>query len=711
MEPLYAHSRNRAGRRHPLVDHLRRTAELAAEFAAPFGGTELARAAGLLHDLGKASPAFQSYLREAERGTGPAHGPDHKAAGAVLAARLRLEPLALLIQGHHGGLHDRSDAASWLRDQLGSEEVRRTLEDLPAELRRLLRFDPPRLPDLDRGQSELFLRMLFSALVDADFLDTEAHFAPETAAERARPMPDPARLLERLEDHLRDLEGKVSPTPVNRARAEIHAACLAAARLPPGLFRLAVPTGGGKTLAGMAFALRHALEHGMRRVIVAVPFTSVTEQTADVHMGVWGPEPVLEHHSALDLEALPDPRRRLWMRLAAENWEAPIVVTTTVQLFESLFGRTTSRTRKLHNVARSVILVDEAQALPVGLMRPIVEMLRLLCAGYGCSVVLSTATQPVADVPQLSWLGEGRDLVPEPRRFFERLRRVEWVTARERWSAERVAAEAARSPQALVVLNTRRAAVRQLDRCGVEALHLSTLLCGAHRRRVLAEVRHRLKQGAPCLLVTTQVIEAGVDVDFPLVLRAVAPFDSVVQAGGRCNREGRLERGRTVVFVPEEDRLPPGAYRTGAHLTEGMLRQPGLDFDDPGAAAEYFRQLYRTLETDQPRVLEAQRDLAYERVAERFRMIPDAGEPVVVPYEPEAGRLHDRLARASNPGEARDTLRRLQPYLVELWPEELAQARRRGWVEEGPLPLWTGPYDQVRGVGVLFSEESPSGGG
>ncbi len=711
MEPLYAHSRNRAGRRHPLVDHLRRTAELAAAFAAPFGGAELAQAAGLLHDLGKASPAFQSYLLEAERGLGPSHGPDHKAAGAVLAAQLGLDPLALLVQGHHGGLRDRSDAAVWLRTHLRSEEVRRTMENLPAELDQLLRFDPPSVPNLDRREAELFLRMLFSALVDADFLDTEAHFAPETAAERARPMPGPAQLLERLEDHLRRLEAGVPLTPVNRARAEIHAACLAAAELPPGLFRLAVPTGGGKTLAGMAFALKHALEHGMRRVIVAVPFTSVTEQTADVHRKVWGPDPVLEHHSALDPEDLPDPRRRLWMRLAAENWEAPIVVTTTVQLFESLFGRTTSRTRKLHNLARSVILIDEAQALPVGLMRPIVEMLRLLCACYGCSVVLSTATQPVADVPGLGWLGEGRDLVPEPRRFFDRLRRVEWVTVDERWSAERVAAEAARSPQALVVLNTRRGAMRQLDRCGREALHLSTLLCGAHRRRVLEEVRRRLGQGEPCLLVTTQVIEAGVDVDFPLVLRAVAPFDSVVQAGGRCNREGRLERGRTVVFVPEEDRLPPGAYRAGAEITAGMLRRPGLDFDDPGAAGAYFHQLYGLLDTDERRVLEAQRDLAYERVAERFRMIPDAGEPVVVPYGPEADRLHGLLASASNPGEARDTLRRLQPYLVELWPEELALARRRGWIEEGPLPLWTGPYDQVRGVGALFSDESESGGG
>jgi CRISPR-associated endonuclease/helicase Cas3 len=700
---LYAHSRNPAGKRDPWEDHLQRVAECAAVFATPFGLEALVHAAGLLHDVGKASVQFQDYLRRCElSGPGPARGPDHKGAGAVLAQRLGMDYLVPIIEGHHGGLSDLKETRSWLRERASDAAVQATLDGLPRDVRDLVTpGDRPALPS-ERADAEMLLRMGFSALVDADCLDTEAHFSQWKAQARRNPVPGLGELRDRFAANQGALTARSPATEVNAVRREIMQAASAAASEPVGLFRLAVPTGGGKTRAAMGFALEHALLRGLRRVIVAVPFTSITEQTAEVYREIFGSEAVLEHHSGVEEEHA-EPGRRLWARLAVENWDAPIVVTTTVQLMESLFGNGTSKTRKLHRIAHSVIVIDEAQALPVRFMKPMVGMLRRLCDLCETTVVLSTATQPSADVGEMSWISEGRDMVPHPARLFDRMRRVEWTSAAESWDGARLAREMAAGAQAMVIVNTRRDAMRQLDQCP-GALHLSTLLCGAHRRQVLDAVRRRLASGDRCHLVSTQVVEAGVDVDFPLVLRALAPFDSIVQAGGRCNREGKLSRGRVVVFRGEGGRLPPD-YRTGTDLTRAMLAEGPVDFDDPSAAARYFRDLYRNKDLDSEHICDKQLSFAYETVARDFQMIEDTTKPVLVPFDAEAG-------------EARRLFRRLQPYLVGLRPRELERARRAGWTRDGIVPVWTGPYDQVRGVGALVedekkevSHERPSRGG
>jgi len=569
-------------------------------------------------------------------------------------------------------------------------------------------------PASDRFALELLLRMTFSALVDADSLDTEEHFDPARSAVRQRTTLTVSELLTTLERSHAALEDERDPTPVNAARRAIRRQCVAAAAWEPGLYRLAAPTGAGKTLAGMAFALAHAVRHGLRRVVVAVPFTSITEQTAGVYRAIFGDDAVLEHHSAIDPErmAAASPRSRLWAMLGADNWDAPVVVTTTIQLFESLFSNRRIATRKLHRLARSVIVIDEVQALPVGLMTPIMEMLGLLCRQYGCTVVLSSATQP-ATIGRLPALEHARHLVPDYATHFDHLRRVDWSQAAQPWTAERVAEELRRERRGLAVLNTRADALRVLDKCPPGALHLSTLLCGAHRRTVLNEVRRQLAAGETCHLVSTQVVEAGVDVDFPVVLRALAPFDSIVQAGGRCNREGRAGLGRVVVFEMPGRRTPPGAYHTGTDITGTMLARGPVDFDDPAAATEYFSWLYDRVSLDRPRVREAQLRLAFADVAERFRMITQDTTPVLVPYDATAIELARQIqgleGDAGSPGRARGLLRSIQPYTVALRERDLDEANRRGWLRDGPLPVWTGPYDGVCGVGALLASPLEDG--
>jgi CRISPR-associated endonuclease/helicase Cas3 len=588
--------------------------------------------------------------------------------------------------------------------------------------------------------NELFLRLLFSALVDADSLDTERHGSPERADLRGHDV-SLDTLCQRLDAALAAFPPSPSAS-VQAVRAEILGACRLAADLPTGMFRLAAPTGGGKTLSGLAFALRHASRHGLQRVVVAVPFISITEQTAGVYRSVLGAGDdahpvVLEHHSGsrelvhggTDSAGGDFRPNALWGQLAAENWDAPVVVTTTVQLFESLFGRTRTACRKLHRLARSVIVLDEVQALPVPLLDPILDVLRELCEHYGATVVLSTATQPAFDtVPALKAL-PARDILPDPAPLFRRLARVhyDWRTD-EPLSWPAVADLIGTEAQALAILNTKKDALALLDVLRDagrgEALHLSTLLCGAHRRRVLADVRGRLRAGDHCLLVSTQVVEAGVDVDFPLVLRALGPLDGIIQAAGRCNREGRLglgdeARGRLVVFRPEGGGMPPGVYKLGAQIAE-MLAAEGrrdrtLDPNDPGLYRRYSELLLRLAGTDGANIQRLRASLDYPDVARAFRMIDDDTESVVITdygTDDERRQVRALLDGLRAPRRSavtpRAALRMLQPYVVTVRRREAKAYRQRGLLEdiqpagrpdaEYGLAEWHGRYDSVRGI-------------
>ncbi len=702
---FYAHTPGGNGEWQLLTDHLQSVAKMAGQFAADFSNADVAYLIGLWHDLGKFSDAFQNYLLASEAGQ-RAKGPDHKAAGALLAAE-QLGPLAFAIQGHHGGLESLAWLKAWLAAAERRPEVLEARRRGQTALAGALAGRAPALPALveqDRLAGELLVRMLFSALVDADFLDTERHFSAERADQRQR-SPSMAELWQRFEDYQTSRTGNRRDR-VGLARHQIYEACLAAAEQPPGIFRLTVPTGGGKTRSVMGFALRHALKHGLRRVVVAVPFISITEQTADVYREIFetgqGNLPaVLEHHSGVEG---PDDPDAAWSRLAAENWDAPIVVTTTVQLCESLFSNRPSRARKLHRLAGSVIILDEAQALPAHLLSPILDVLRCLCRDYGATVVISTATQPAFQTIPVFAGVPASEIVPRPERFFAELRRVDFdwrLHSPVTWTE--AAGWLREEQQALAVVNTRKDALALLEALDDPlALHLSTLLCGAHRREVLRTVRERLDRGQPCRLVSTQVVEAGVDLDFPLVLRAAGPLDAIIQAAGRCNREGKRAIGRVIVFEPAEGGLPPGAYKTGAGIARTLLSADRRDPNDPMAGTLYFQRLFERVDTDARGIQRLRERLDFPEVAREFKMI-EPGESVVVSYgsADEVARLAADLEGVrSQRGNRRLLLRRLQPYLVTMPHWQAEEARRKGLLLEVTPGLgeWFGGYDPVRGV-------------
>ena len=700
--------------KHDLATHLEEVAKLASKRGGKFEAEELGHWVGLWHDLGKFHPDFQAYL------SAPAapHGPDHKGAGALLASEI-CDALAFLVARHHGGLPSRADLKNWLREKTNEGRMGETLALArssglplgPASTLRLPAFVSSKLG------ADFFLRMLFSALVDSDFLDSERHFNPEKSAIRPR-----ATSLEDLwrvfEANQLALSGRQKDS-VNRIRHEVYLAALGAADQPPGFFRLTVPTGGGKTRSALAFGLKHASRFGLHRLIVGIPYTSIIEQTADEYRKIFGGEVVLEHHSALAAGENPEnpTAQEIWSRLASENWDAPIVVTTTVQLFESLFASRPSKCRKLHNLARSVLILDEVQTLPTRLLEPILDVLQELVAHYGVSVVLCTATQPALDDrAHLKGLPNVREIAPNPERLFLDLRRVRYVWTSEKMRWREVADQMRAEPQALTVLNTKRDAIALLDALHDPcALHLSTLLCGAHRRDVLSDVKRRLKSGEPCRLVSTQVVEAGVDLDFPLVLRAVGPLDRIVQAAGRCNREGRLvpDRARVILFDPlEGGRLPGGEYQTATDNSRVMLRSPGFNFDDPATYNTYFRQLYQLVDLDAEGVQAKRRSLDFPAVAESFRMIRDDAVPVVVHYRGVAGddaRADELVAaiRARPEAFTRDLLRRLQPYLVNLHVRMIPALQINGLIVDllPGLAEWVGHYDPVRGI--VFESRDP----
>jgi CRISPR-associated endonuclease/helicase Cas3 len=718
---LYAHTPAEGSTDwHMLDEHIFEVARMAKDFAGAFGAADLAYWLGIWHDLGKFNTAFQDYLKTCvvnpvHRG----HGPDHKAAGATYAQQ-HLAFLALLIQGHHGGLKSPAEYKNWLAEK--TKEHGSALDDALTAARALLpALDPPQPLEIPLAirknprASEFFLRMLFSALVDADFLDTEHHFNKVKSAQRGSSV-TLATLWERLEAQQRQFSGQ-DQRIVTTARHAIYEACLAAAVLPPGWFRLTVPTGGGKTRSGMAFALCHALAHQLRRVIVAVPFISITEQTADTYRAIFDAGDadtpvVLEHHSSAQHthgEGEEFSAGQQWSRLAAENWDAPIIVTTTVQLFQSLFACGTSPCRKLHRLAKSVIIFDEAQALPAHLLTPILDALVQLTTHYGATVVLSTATQPAFESIPLVQSLQAREIVPNPKQWFDALRRVEydWRT-KESLSWDEIALLLRAEPQTLAVLNTKKDALALLDTLDdPNALHLSTLLCGAHRRAVIAEVKRRLAANEPCRLISTQVIEAGVDLDFPFVLRALGPLDSVIQAAGRCNREGKLKHGRVVIVRPAEGSMPQGAYRTGVGITEKLLGSATLDVDDPAIPARYFRLLFETVATDREGIQKLRAQLNYTEVAKQFRMIDQDTEDAIVCYGSDEQKQQVQRAIEQirhNPAMARIILRRLRPFMVSLRTREAARCRRRGLIGEllpDALPevgIWHGTYDPLRGL-------------
>ena len=555
---------------HDLEEHLREVARRAGKFAETFGSSDWGFLAGLWHDLGKYSAEFQRRIKSVSGYNAEAHlegqpgRVDHSTAGAQHAVK-QFEPhgriLAYLIAGHHTGLpdwHTSETAGGALKARLddGSHLERALKQPIPPEI---LSQAKPNSALLGKAEGfALWVRMLFSCLVDADFLDTEAFMDADKAAQRidALTVPD---LLSRFDVFMEDTFSDALPTTVNRVRADVLQQCREKAQAKPGLFSLTVPTGGGKTLSSLAFALEHAKRYGKRRVIYAIPYTSIIEQTANVFRDIF-PDAVVEHHSNLD----PD-EETVKSRLAAENWDAPLIVTTNVQFFESLFAARTSRCRKLHNIVDSVVVLDEAQLLPPEFLQPILDVMNALVRNYGVTFALSTATQPALGTLKtfqrtIRGLQQAREIIDDPDALCRNLDRVTYLWPKDFQQPQNwddIAQQIRQHPCVLAVVNSRTDA-RELHRRMPEGtIHLSALMCGEHRSCVITDVKRRLLAGEVVRVVSTQLVEAGVDIDFPVVYRALAGLDSIAQAAGRCNRDGKLERGEVVVFVPPK-RSPAG---------------------------------------------------------------------------------------------------------------------------------------------------------
>jgi CRISPR-associated helicase Cas3/CRISPR-associated endonuclease Cas3-HD len=693
----------------PLRDHLEDVAQQAASFAEPFGAAAEARLAGLLHDLGKYSDLFT--LRLANK----ASGLDHWSAGAWAALDLWKRvaaPVALAIQGHHIGLQS-AEACQDLRKSFRPrpKELQLTETDVASLLSRLA-ADGISLPAVresicDRGRGPaaamLDVRMLFSALVDADCLETEAHFQRGGEGQKvhrpAAPELRPAEALAYLDAYLAGIARASSAAPeVNGLRADLLESCRAAGASKPGLFTLSAPTGAGKTLAMLAFALRHAAENRLRRVVVAVPFLSIIEQTVRVYREllapVFGEAYVLEHHSLAGTRGTEEDGQDeadLAARRLAQNWDAPLVVTTSVQLLESLFANRPSACRKLHRLAQSVILLDEVQTLPPSFAAPTLAGLSHLAERYGASVVFATATQPAFEhldehVRKLATSGwTPSEIVPRPLNLFDRARRarVFWEADAPR-SWDSLAEELAAAGSALCILNLKKHALAlaaRLQQRGVPGLfHLSTNLCPAHREIVLAAVRQRLDDHLPCILVSTQCVEAGVDVDFPLVLRAFGPLDAIAQAAGRCNRHGNLPgKGIVRVFRPEEEGYPPGGYEAAAKVTRILLRQrgpEGMDLQSQKLFDDYYRTFYdltgfAMAERGKGKSLqEAIHRFDFEETARLYRLIDQDAINVVVPWDPAVFQALEDSLRQSRLPTVR-WLRRARPQTVNLYRPKL----------------------------------------
>jgi len=706
-----------------LAAHLDKVASSASTFAEAFGAQLWGEVLGRCHDLGKLSDDFQLYLRNAGAASVDAGAEnedtsgkrvDHSTFGARFVAKalgnVPGQLLAFCIAGHHTGLPDEASAdeatqRSTLRYKLDPAKYCISAVQTPDVV--LPALTSPLQPSA-AGKAEypfqfaFFTRMLFSCLIDADRTRTEEFCDPEEALVRRGlgsgfGRPTLAALKNRLDASLLKMQKDAKPTEVNRQRSIMLERCREAANLPPGFFSLNVPTGGGKTLSSLAFALDHAIKHELRRVVVAIPFTSIIEQTADVYRKELGPlaeAALVEHHTNIQTEK--DTRSN---QLGAENWDAPLIVTTNVQLFESLFAYRTTPCRKLHNLARSVIVLDEAQTIPVELLKPALAALRELVLNYGCSIVLCTATQPALERRDDFVLGleKVRPIIPDTMPLFHALKRVEVRTLGSLPDSE-LALRLAKEKAALCIVNTRKHASRLYDQVAAMSetggcFHLSTWMCGAHRRTVLKMIRERLNAQQPCRVVSTQLVEAGVDLDFPVVYRAEAGFDSIAQAAGRCNREGLQALGLTYVFEGEEQ-PPPGLLRAAAQTRKELLsRYP--DPLAPEAIEAYFRLFYWSKKDnwDKHKVMEkmtfdsarGRALLQFREVADAFQMIRDDQLPILVPYNAKAVILRDRLMGGKVPFVPQ---RELQPYLVSVRKEAMRQMNERGFVEEHESGVW-----------------------
>ena len=688
MKPL-AHISEDGTRTQTIEAHLTGTAALAGRFAAPFHAQSEAEYAAILHDIGKYSAAFQHRLQGGAK-------VDHSTAGAQEAMRMRNTPAALVIAGHHSGLPDLGSGADTADSSSLLGRVRRPVPDCSG-WKQEIHPSAAALPgwlmqSRDLLDMAFFTRMLYSCLVDADFIDTETFMNGQAAPRGTGTDAIPALLAKVRAQANRYLANKAA-SPVAQQRNAVLQACLDnGAHGPQGLYTLTVPTGGGKTFASLAFALEQAAAQKMDRVIYVIPYTSIIDQTAKTFSELLGQENVLAHFSGADYklaeqeDLTPTRYRQL---LASENWDAPVVVTTAVQFFESLYANRSSRCRKLHNMANSVVIFDEAQTLPNDFLKPCVSAIAQLVQHYHVTAVLCTATQP-ALAPLFQELAPGltaQEISPNPALLYEVLRRVTLRGLGE-IPVDALCSRLTAAPQVLCVVNRRKTAQDLFAALPTEGSYcLTTLLCAADRRRQLDEIRQRLRDGLPCRVVSTSLIEAGVDVDFPLAYREMAGLDSLLQTAGRCNREGKRPPHDSIVSYFHLEGLPaPQMIAQNVSALDSTIRNYTTP-DTPEAVQFYFDSLYRTRATlDKNGILDAFRKgvegcmLPFAQAAEQFRLIDTPTRTIYLPIE-EGAALCEKL-RCGRISHA--MLRRLGVYSVACYENQFNALCAAGALEQQP---------------------------
>ena len=709
-------------REQALRTHLENVALRSGAFASAFGEEAMGRALGAYHDIGKYSQEFQQYIRASEEAQRKKRGKiDHSTAGAKEMAQLGSAGvvLAFCIAGHHGGIPNRGTRADTAAMSTLIGRLKKVVPDWHAYREE---HPVPLLPTSSLLPKVacvpflvmLYTRMLFSCLVDGDFLDTE-HFMSDGAVDRDG-FPSIRELLERLEKSIAERffaprsaeEQKQMSKPLNRKRIELLREAIAAGKEARGnLYRMNIPTGGGKTISSLAFALHYAVQVQRRRIIYVIPYTSIIEQTAAVFRGILGENCVVEHHQNVGYDDAGEEMNR--KRLASENWDAPIIVTTNTQFFESLFANRPSKCRKLHNIAESIVIFDEAQMIPLNYLRPCMEAIQGLVRHYACTAVLCTATQPpleqffAADMQPI----EICPAVMENAAFFRRTK----IELREHpMPRETLAAELEKHTQVLCIVNGKRTAQKLFDRIESKdgVYHLSTNLYPVHRERVLEEIRSRLKAGQTCRVISTSLVEAGVDLDFPCVYRELNGIDSIVQAAGRCNRENRqgIEESPVYVFSFEDTKKK---NFLAADTTQIVARKYRENLANPAAIQMYFNELYDLggeKRLDCKDIMGKSRELAFAKIAEEFRLIEEQTISVLIPLEDEAKELLRHLEAGER---SRSLLRKAARYMASVRSNIAEELLMHGVLykmdEEITVLVDLSAYDMKKGLMENEAEE------
>lgn len=696
-DTYYARSANTQGEKETVPHHLSRAAELCQEFLAPLGYEVWGEVLGKFHDFGKYSDQFQQVLRREKthvNHAGPGAALVFQTYGGLPVPGKKQKPgarfLASVIASHHGTLSfidaqvlkrilkgegDRLDSEGRSFSLFGREEILRACSHWKQAVR--LPGPLPALPGFANEEDVslakmLWTRFLFSALVDADYSSAAEHDEPDYLTQSRGPKLDPEEALRRLAQvQAEKKRNSTAAGPLNALRNQLFDDCLAAAVQEPGLFTLTAPTGLGKTLSLFAFAAEHCRIHGKRRIVLILPFLAIIEQNVKDYKKIV-PD-LLEIHSNAQLNER--------SRLLSQRWDAPCIVTTSVGFFQPLFSAKPTDCRHLHQFANSVLVLDEAQSLPAHLLDATLRTVKLLCSQYGCTVVFSTATQPSFDYrPGLSW--RPREIAPNPDALFAATRRVtfEW-RLKQPTPLDEIAGEMAQESQACAIVNLRAHAKALyqtlMEQTGEEnAFFLTTDLCPAHRLAVLTEIRGRMQAGLSCYLVSTQCIEAGVDLDFPVVFRALAPLEAIIQAAGRCNRNGDSPIGRVVVFVPDMDRLYPSpAYENAANCVRTLESRHPIDCNDLEHIREYYQLLYCQSNGDQQALRCAVEEEDFAAVQEAYKMIENTGVQVIVQWEGEEKRYQEVREQYDKEGLTPGLMQRAGPITVSSFQRDLVQKR------------------------------------